>query len=103
MNDPITLENIEEEWIKIVRENASPTIPIVLVGTKLDLVDDQILAEMQARAQAMVQKYGLAGFVATSSKWNINVEETILYMVDLLLWQCFNEEQATGMSYQSSA
>ena len=99
LTDPITLDNIQEEWIPIIRDNAPPDIPILLVGTKLDLINEQALTEMAAQAQAIVDANGLAGFVATSSKLNINVDETILYMVDLLLWQAFAAEHGGGMGH----
>jgi small GTP-binding protein len=97
LTDPITLDNIQEEWIPIIRDNAESTVPILLVGTKVDLVDEITLFEMTTQAQGIVDANGLAGFVATSSKLNINVNETILYMVDLLLWQAFGDEYGTGL------
>lgn len=93
LTDIPTFENVRDEWIQLVRKNATPTIPIVLVGTKMDLVDEAQFKTMQLQAQNLVQQYGLTAFTATSSKWNINVEETILYLVDLLIWQAFVAEQ----------
>ncbi|HME50623.1 MAG TPA: Rab family GTPase [Candidatus Lokiarchaeia archaeon] len=91
-----TLDNICTEWIPLVRENASPTIPIVLVGTKMDVVNEPLLKYMQSKAEEVVQQYGLSGFTFTSAKMNINVGETILYLVDLLIWHSFETEQAVG-------
>ncbi|HME56311.1 MAG TPA: Rab family GTPase [Candidatus Lokiarchaeia archaeon] len=97
LSDIQTLENIRDEWIPLVRKNADPTIPLVLVGTKMDLVDEGQLQAMQLEARNLAQCSGLAAFTATSAKWNINIEETILYLVDLLIWQAFMTEQSVGM------
>ncbi|HME53315.1 MAG TPA: Rab family GTPase [Candidatus Lokiarchaeia archaeon] len=96
LTDIQTFENIFEEWIPLVRKNANPTIPIVLVGTKMDLVDEGQLKAMNLHAQNLAQQHGLSAVTTTSAKWNINVEETILYLVDLLIWQAYMAEQTAG-------
>ena len=98
LSDHSTFEYIASEWIPLVRANANPNIPIVLVGSKMDLVDEATYQAMQAEAQALVEKYNLSAFTTVSSKWNVNVTETILYMVDFLIWQCFQSEQVAGSS-----
>ncbi len=98
LSDHATFENVEDEWIPLIRANAPPGIPIVLVGSKMDLVDEPTYQAIQVEAQRLVGKHNLAGFTTVSSKWNVNVNETILYMVDFLIWQAFQSEQATGRS-----
>lgn len=98
LSDHSTFENVETEWIPLIRANANPSIPIVLVGSKMDLVDEPTYQAIQAEAQCLVEKQNLAAFTTVSSKWNVNVNETILYMVDFLIWQAFQSEQATGSS-----
>ncbi|MEX2726433.1 MAG: Rab family GTPase [Candidatus Sigynarchaeum springense] len=98
LSDHSTLENVEAEWIPLIRANANPNIPIVLVGSKMDLVDEPTYQAMQSEAQCLVEKYKLAAFTTVSSKWNVNVTETILYMVDFLIWQAYQAEQNTAFS-----
>ncbi len=98
LSDHTTFENVEEEWIPLIRANAPPEIPIVLVGSKMDLVDEPTYQAIQVEAQRLVEKQSLAAFTTVSSKWNVNVNETILYMVDFLIWQAFQSEQASGSS-----
>lgn len=99
MSDDITFENVNH-WIDLLRENASPNIPIVLTGTKMDLVDQETQDAIQEKANALVKEKGLMAYTATSSKWNINVDETILYLVDLLVWQAYQEENGTSLAPQ---
>jgi small GTP-binding protein len=94
LSDHSTFENVATEWVPLIRANANPNIPIVLVGSKMDLVDEPTYQAMQAEAQRLVEQHNLAAFTTVSSKWNVNVNETILYMVDFLIWQSFQSEQA---------
>ncbi len=78
----LTFNNLVE-WLSIIRENCSE-IPILLVGTKLDIVQFY-----QQHPDDFVAKHHLIGYMETSSKENINVTETFEfianYMVDFLL------------------
>jgi small GTP-binding protein len=94
LSDPATLENARDEWLPLVRKHADPTIPVVLVGTKMDLVNEDTLRATSIMAEHIVKQHGMSGFAATSAKWNINVDETILYMVDLLIWQSFQAQHS---------
>ena len=77
--------NSVADWSEMIRENA-PGIPIVLVGTKLDLISQDDADMIYSDAGKIVREQGLAVFVPTSSKLGINVNETIYYMVDTLAY-----------------
>lgn len=89
----MTLE-AAREWISMFRQNA-PNAPIVLVGTKLDLVDENERESIFEAANAMVRENGLVAFVPTSAKLGINVNETIYFMVDTLLYNMYYGKQET--------
>ena len=74
-----------DDWIKLIRDNTSPAIPILLVGTKLDLEDNDAQAQAKAEALNMVKECNLAGYVPTSSKSGENVEEVIHQVISILL------------------
>ncbi|MBD3186263.1 GTP-binding protein [Candidatus Bathyarchaeota archaeon] len=78
-------------WIDMYREYADPALPIILVGTKLDLVPSNQQAGIHGMANRVVQDYGLVGYTATSSKMNLNVNEVITYMVDVLVYRQYVE------------
>ena len=71
-----------EEWHDILR-GSTDNIPIILVGTKLDLRSERVVTADVARDY--VQKRTLGGFIETSSKENVNVYESFRDISDLML------------------
>lgn len=76
-----------EKWIGMVHKNTKEEIPVVLLGGKLDLLDQVQLEEVNAAADIVAKENGCIAYVPTSSKTGFNVNESILYMVDLLIAQ----------------
>ena len=66
----ITLENIEQ-WVNICRSK-DPNLPIIFLGTKADLVEEQSLDEDYILFHK--EKYNLFDYMITSSKSGLNVE-----------------------------
>jgi small GTP-binding protein len=86
-----TLDNCVE-WVKMLNNNC-PGVPTVLVGTKLDLVrDDNEYTSISSAALKMVDELGLLTCIFTSAKTGDNVNETIMYMVDTLLYEAYKHE-----------
>ncbi len=85
--DMSRLDTIDQvkDWVTMFRQHASPNISIVLGGTKLDLVDPEMLGEAIDYAKDIVESLGLNGFVPTSSKSGENVEEIITIVVDTIM------------------
>jgi Ras-related protein Rab-5C len=84
------LETLEEsdKWINLIRKYNAPGIPVILVGTKCDLLASQSqLDGACTMASKIVADNGLAAFIVTSSKLNLNIDETIEYLIDYLLWK----------------
>ncbi|MFX1419368.1 MAG: Rab family GTPase [Promethearchaeota archaeon] len=79
---PSTLDNISE-WITIVRQKGGP-IPIMLVGSKLDLEKTQRQIERDYGIQ-IAEKNDMASFVEISAKDNINVDDAFKVLTDLTL------------------
>ncbi|NMC05010.1 MAG: GTP-binding protein [Candidatus Lokiarchaeota archaeon] len=84
------------DWVNMIRQYNDPSIPIVLVGTKMDLVSNEELENIHAIANQLVVDYGLYCYGPTSSLLKLNVDEIIYYMVDLLLYNDYynNTSQA---------
>jgi small GTP-binding protein len=74
-----------EDWFKLIRDNTSPTIPMLLVGTKIDLEDEDTQAQAKAEALRVVEEQHLLGYVPTSSKSGKNVEEAIRQIASTLI------------------
>ncbi len=80
-----SLTNIYD-WITMFR-SVVPQIPIVLVGTKTDLVDENQQSMITELADEIVKKHSLKAFIMTSAKVDYNVTETIHYLVDWLIYE----------------
>lgn len=77
-----TLNNISE-WITIVRQKGGP-IPIMLVGSKLDLAQSQRKVQRDYGIQ-IAEKNDMASFVEISAKENLNVDNAFKLLTDLTL------------------
>jgi small GTP-binding protein len=88
------------EWVAMYRKSGSPGMPILLVGTKMDIADEEEQKQAEKEAQSLIKELDLAGYIATSSKWGKNVEETINSLLDTLLVQKLG---GTGASRTTSA
>lgn len=77
-----TLNNISE-WITIVRQKGGP-IPIMLVGSKLDLAQSERKVQRDYGIQ-IAEKNDMASFVEISAKENLNVDNAFKLLTDLTL------------------
>jgi GTPase SAR1 family protein len=59
-----------DQWVNICREN-NPGIPIIFIGTKLDLIDTSTLKD--EFALRYMQKYDFFNYLKISSKTGENV------------------------------
>lgn len=79
---PQTLDNINE-WTSIVRQKGGP-IPIMLVGSKIDLADNQRKVPREYGIQ-IAEKNNMASFAEISSKTGQNVNKTFEVLTELTL------------------
>ncbi len=91
MSRYMTLESTRE-WIDMFRQSA-PNAPIVLVGTKYDLVAEAEMQNVMDAANQLVAETGCIAFIPTSSKIGYNVSETIYFIVDTLLYNAYYGSQ----------
>jgi Ras-related protein Rab-4B len=92
MSRYMTLESTRE-WIDMFRQSA-PNAPLVIVGTKLDLCDEAEQQTVMNAANQLVAETGCLAFIPTSSKLGINVNDTVYYMVDTLLYNAYYGSQS---------
>jgi small GTP-binding protein len=88
MSQPDTLDDVNR-WVELIRKyNASNNnLPIVLVGTKVDLLSGQEqLDEIYKKIEEKMAELELQYVCVTSSKTNYNVVETIDFLVDYILY-----------------
>ncbi|MHA1292591.1 MAG: Rab family GTPase [Promethearchaeota archaeon] len=77
-----TIDNIPE-WASIVRQKGGP-IPIMLVGSKLDLASNQRQIPREHGIQ-IAEKNNMASFVEISAKENINVDKAFDVLTELTI------------------
>ena len=81
---PMTLENLDE-WVNICRKN-DPNLPILFLGTKLDLMDD--ISVDDEYAEQFLDQLNLFDYLKVSSKTGVNVKEAF----DLITKRCLERQ-----------
>lgn len=79
-----------ESWMKEIRESSSANVMIYLVGNKQDMEEHRAVAT--EKAIEFKKKEGLEGFVETSAKSGINVENLFVQAAKLLYTQTLNKQ-----------
>jgi len=77
-----TLQDLNN-WLKIVR-SGSPDAPLILIGTKADLMTDNVEVHKDLIDQ-FLQENSISGFFETSSLTGQNVQETFKFLVEQVL------------------
>ena len=78
---PMTLENLQE-WVNIVRKG-DKSIPVLFVGTKIDLVDDIMIDDDYALS--FKEQFNLFDYKKISSKSGENVQEVFELLTKKIL------------------
>ncbi len=76
------------EWVDMFRSHAGADIPIILGGTKLDLVPPEQVEDVNHLARETVSELGLDCCIPTSSKTGENVDLIFQSITDTLIVQC---------------
>jgi len=71
-----------DQWVSICRRE-NKNLPILLVGTKLDL--EEKISVQEEDALRLVEKYNFTGFIKTSSKTGLNVKEVFKKILEDIL------------------
>jgi len=76
-----SLENLEQ-WLNIVRKG-DPNLPVLFLGTKLDLVDE--IQVDDDYAETFLNEYNLIDFLKISSKTGENVSQAFNKLTNIIL------------------
>ena len=71
-----------KEWMQSIYEIKDNNFPIVLIGNKIDLEDERIVTKEEGESESV--KYNIK-FYETSCKDNINIKESILFLIYKIL------------------
>jgi small GTP-binding protein len=75
-----TTFSLESSWLPIIRKE-DPNLPVVLMGTKLDMVDPNFPAIDPSFGKEFVEEHNLQGYVETSSKTGEQVDKAFRMLV----------------------
>jgi small GTP-binding protein len=68
-----------DAWLELIRQNV-PNIPLLLVGTKIDLQGANL---DEKEYQRVVKDHGLVGLVLTSAKDGTNIEKAFMLLSEI--------------------
>jgi Ras-related protein Rab-1B len=78
-----SLANIED-WVKIIRKN-NGNIPILLLGTKLDLIRKEEMKKINQMANEIKKRLGLSEYIATSSKTGFHIKKVFNTLIKRII------------------
>ncbi|MHA1681988.1 MAG: Rab family GTPase [Promethearchaeota archaeon] len=97
MSDIDTLNGVNK-WVDLIRKYNSEDIPMIIVGTKVDLIYDQeMLDYVYNIAEEKMRELNIDYISVTSSKTNYNVDETVNFLIDYILWTKAAEEKSNSV------
>lgn len=66
-----------EDWVNVIKTNTRGEIPIILLGSKFDLLNNpKSLAVKANDITDFIKKHNLSGYLSISSKTNLNIQES---------------------------
>ncbi len=77
----MTLKNVEK-WISILRKY-DPNLPVLFVGTKIDLID--LIAVDDDHALSFLEKFNMFDYIKISSKTGENVDKTFELIIKKIM------------------
>ena len=79
-------------WIKIIREECGPRMPLILLGNKSDLENLIIISEKEIMDYVNKEKIH---YIMTSSKTNLNIRKAVIDLCENVLEYKDNREEMT--------
>jgi Ras-related protein Rab-2A len=77
----ITFKNLDD-WITLIKKDLDPSVPVILVSTKSDLVDRPQISEESINE--LLTRYKLKAYFRTSAKTGNNINEIFQTLADLI-------------------
>jgi len=77
-----TFNNIDE-WIRLIKKDLDPTVPIILVSTKADLVETPAISE--DTITDLLRVHNLKAYYRTSAKTGANINEIFQNLAELIV------------------
>ncbi len=76
-------------WKEIIRQESSfidnESIPFILIGNKIDLIEEEEKGKIDERAKNICQNYGFLNYFLTSAKEGININESMKFLIEYII------------------
>lgn len=79
-----TTFSLESSWLPIIRRE-NPNLPVILIGTKKDLVNPSKPMIDPAIIEKLVTDNNLQGYIEVSSETGENVEQTFILLLEAII------------------
>ena len=75
-----------EDWVNVIKTNTLGEVPIILLGSKFDLLQNpKNLAVKAKEITDFIKKHNLKGYLNISSKTNLNIQESFEKLTHLMM------------------
>lgn len=73
------------EWLRMIRQHNDPDIPIILLGNKIDTINENDMHSIAETANKFSQEQNLAGYYLTSAKSGEGMESPFAHLGILVI------------------
>ena len=92
------------KWKEIISEESmfidNQQIPFVLIGNKIDLIEnDEDKKKIEEKAKEISNNYGFLNYFLTSAKEDININESMTYLLEYIIQKMLNFCNESGVAF----
>lgn len=92
-----------DRWLQELRTHSNPDVKIILIGNKIDLIEQRVISKEQG--ELLAKKNNMNLFIETSAKAGINAQTTFVQMA-YILYQDYlkyknNDDLASDSTYKT--
>ena len=92
-----------DRWLQELRTHSNPDVKIILIGNKIDLIEQRVISKEQG--ELLAKKNNMNLFIETSAKAGINAQNTFVQMA-YILYQDYlkyknNDDLASDSTYKT--
>ncbi len=74
-------------------------IPFILIGNKIDLIDQEERTNIDNRTKEICEKYGFLNYFLTSAKEGINVDESMKFLIEYIIEKLYKFSKENGLEF----
>ena len=85
--DASRIQTISElpEWLSMIKQHNDPSIPVILLGNKIDTIDDEQRELVREAADRFVKEYKLSGYYFCSAKTGEGISSPFSHLGILII------------------